>query len=442
VYDALGRMTRSTDANGIDTTYRYDVNGQLLEQVVDPTGLALTTRSSWNSRGQQLSVTDPNGTTTRYAYDNLGRRISETIDPAGLALTTRYAYDANGNVVTKTDANGNISRYAYDAENRLIASVDAAGGVTITSYDANGRITKITSHAQAIPLDGLPLAASSSTILARLQPSANDQTTQRFYDRDGRLSFSIDGTGAVVTYRYDGNGNVTERRAYARPIDLASWTPGTQPSVQADDAHDARLRTLYDAANRAIASTDGAGALTLQRFDANGNLLSRVAYARPADPNLSLSPQTLADAVSRIANAIADRNDAYRYDAANRVLMHVDGIGAVTAYRYDANGNLLRSIAYATALQPGQDPAQVVASAADRITDQAHDAANRLIWQVDTLGGVTQWQRDADGNVLAAIRYAQPLAPLSAQSPVLSASQLQAAVQSAPGQRSHQPLCP
>jgi YD repeat-containing protein len=442
VHDALGRMVHSTDANGVATTYRYDALGQLREQVLDPNGLALTTRLSWNSRGQQLSVTDPNGVTTRYAYDNLGRRISETVDPDGLALTTRYAYDANGNLITRTDANGQISRYAYDAENRLVASVDAQGGVVITRYDANGRIASTVAYAQAIPLDSLPVAAYLAAITARLQASPGDQSSSRVYDRDGRVAATVDGTGAVVTYRYDGNGNAIERRAYARPIALASWRPGTLPTVQPDDAHDLRLRTWYDAANRAIASIDGVGALTLQRYDANGNLLSRTAYATPVDPGLALA-FTSADAASRIASttkyiasiadvitSTADRADQYRYDAANRVALHVDGIGAVTRYAHDANGNLLRSIAHATALPAGQDPATIAASAADRITDRAYDAANRLLWEVDALGGVTAWQRDANSNVLRTIRHAQPVTPPSAATPPWSASALQQAVQS------------
>jgi len=447
VHDALGRMVRSTDANGIATTYHYDALGQLREQVLDPNGLALTIRYRWNSRGQQLSVTDQNGVTTRYAYDNLGRRISETVDPDGLALTTRYAYNANGNLVTRTDANGQISRYAYDGENRQVASVDAEGGVVLTAYDANGRIASTVAYAQAIPLDGLPLAAPLASITARLSSNANDKTSQRVYDRDGRLSATVDGTGAVVTYRYDGNGNTIERRSYARPIALASWRPGTMPAVQPDDAHDMRLRTLYDAANRAIASIDGVGALTLQRYDANGNLLSRTAYATPVDPNLALTflatdasrimgasndiasnTDHLASIAERIASS-ADRADQYRYDAANRVTLHVDGVGAVTCYAYDANGNLLRSIAHATALAAGQDPATVAASAADRLTDRAYDAANQLLWEVDALGGVTAWQRDANGNVLRIARHARPVAPPAAAMPPRSADALRQAVQ-------------
>ena len=425
VYDALGRIVRTTDPNGTITTYGYDRAGRLLQQVIDPDALALTTGFSWDARGQQLSVTDANGILTRYQYDGLGRRTAQTQNANGLALTTRHAYDANGNLIAIIDAAGHISRYAYDAENRLRYSIDGAGDVTEMFYDAAGRIIQSTRYAQAIAMDGL--STDVAAIAARVSGSPTDITEYRILDRDGRLAWTVDGRGAVGTYRYDGNGNVIEHRAYATAIDVASWKRGTAPPVIADDAHDLRLRTLYDAANRAIATLDGVGALSLQHYDANGNLQGRTRYAAflPADtPFAADSVQTLA---GRIANSATDASDRYGYDAANRQSTHVDGVGALTRFSYDSNGNLLRTVAFADALPSGASPAQARPSDADRITDRVYDAANRLTWQVDALGNITRQTFDDNGNLLTRTAYAHtPVALASLQRTPPDAAMLQA----------------
>jgi YD repeat-containing protein len=411
VYDALGRIVQNTDPNGTVTIFRYDRAGQLQQQVIDPTGLALTTRFSWDARGQQQSVTDANGILSRYQYDGLGRRIAQTQDANGLALTTRHTYDANGNLLASTDATGHTSRYAYDAENRLRYSVDGAGDVTAMSYDANGRIIQTIRYALAISTEGL--SSDITTIAARITASPTDITDYRVLDRDGHLAWTVDGRGAVNAYRHDGNGNVIEHRAYATAIDLSSWKLGSVPPITADDAHDLHLRTLYDAANRAIATLDGAGSLSLQHYDANGNLLDRTRYATPLPAGTSLAAESMQALATSIANPATDASNRYGYDAGNRLNTSIDGVGALTRYVYDSNGNLLRTIAYLNALPPGASPDQAQPSTADRVTDMLYDAANRLAWQVDALGNVTHRQYDSNGNLLTQTAYANAPASLA-----------------------------
>jgi hypothetical protein len=46
--------------------------------------------------------------------------------------------------------------------------------------------------------------------------------------------------------------------------------------------------------------------------------------------------------------------DTVAYDAAGRQVFHIDGVGAITQNFYDANGSVIRTLAYATALSPAQ----------------------------------------------------------------------------------------
>lgn len=412
-WDGLGRQLRIESAGGTVTEFEYDRAGQVIRQTLDPQGLALNTRYRWDERGRQLAVIDPNNVTTMTRWDGLGRRLEELVDPEGLALSTRYLWDANGNLLERIDANGASSRYVYDAGNRLHASIDGAGGVVTTDSDANGRVVKQVSHARLF----------TGTSLADLEPDPGDSEIHTLYDRDGRVSHTITADGGVVTMRYDGNGNLIERRAYAHAIDMRDWAPGAIPVVLADDAHDARQRFLHDAANRVIAMLDGSGALSLQSWDAEGNLLARTDYAAAIDPDTVLDADVLLTLAGKIAQAGVDRSQHYLYDAANRRIASRDGLGAVTRFSLDANGLRLQSIAFAT---PSTDSWLPPATDGDRITGFGYDAAKRLQWQVDAMGAITQWQRDANGNVLAEIAYARPLALDSSLN--VNAGSLQAAL--------------
>jgi YD repeat-containing protein len=279
-YDAKGQKLSIQDPNLVVTTLSYDLGGRVLTQTLDATGLNLRTLYTYDPQGHTLSVTDPNGTVTQYTYDKLGRRTKEQIDPAGLNLTTQYTYDKNGNVVTKTDANTNVTRYAYDAGDRLIYTVDPAGGVSLNEYDKQGRVVRTTGYATAIDLTGLATPATVTQIQAKVTASAGKDAVQaNRYDNDGRLRFTVDGTGAVTEYRYDANGNVVDRIDYASTINLATWNATTDPAPIANVARDLRTRTVYDELNRATYSADGLGAVTQKVYDKVGNVTQVVQYA-------------------------------------------------------------------------------------------------------------------------------------------------------------------
>ncbi|WP_459569053.1 carbohydrate-binding protein, partial [Cupriavidus sp. 8B] len=368
-YDAKGEQISVTDANGTVTQTSYDLKGQVLSQTVDPSGLNLTTIYTYDDAGRVLTVTDPKGTSTQYVYDALGRRVEEHVDPAGLNLTRRYAYDAAGNVVSATDAGGNTTHYAYDADSRLVYTVDASGDVQQNSYDALGRLTATTTYAGRISLAGLNTAPSLADIASRVVAAPGQDASQsRVYDKDGRLHYTLDATGSVTRFTYDANGNVVDRAAFANTV--PSGTPPTEAA--------------------------------------------------------------LAAAVSGLADASRDAHVRNIYDAGNRLVWSADGTGAVTRRIYDANGNLVKEVAYATPIGANATPDSVTASTADRVTLMAYDSANRLAWQIDALGGVTQFVYDADGNGTARVSYANRIAAPTAESSVLSASGVAAEVQADP----------
>lgn len=412
-YDGKGQRVSVTDANGVVTTVEYDRKGQMLKQVVDPTGLNLQTLYTYDATGSVLTVRSPGGALTQYLYDALGRRIQERVDPNGLNLQRSWAYDANGNARSSTDARGNVTRYAYDANDRLIFTLGPLGDVQQNSHDAEGRLVKTVSYATLISTAGIPAFPSTADIQLRLvgQP-ALDRVEHRLYDRDGRISATVDGTGAVVKYTYDANGNLVTRAAYAARINPATWVPGTIPAPVVDASRDQVLRTVYDGMNRAIYSMDGTGAVIATIYDGNGNLTKRTAYSALVPTNTTFTAAGISAAVALVANPARDATVRNSYDAAGRLTWSADGIGAVTQRLYDKNGNVVRLVSYATAIGTGATPSSVPASGNDRATAMAYDNANRLVFQVDALRGVTEQVFDADGHVLRRTSYATPISSI------------------------------
>ena len=401
-YDAMGRKVSVVDPNGVTTAYQYDRNGRVLKETVDPSGLDLQTTYVYDADDNVLTVTSAGGTVTQYVYDALGRRIRERLDPAGLNLTRSWAYDGNGNVKSSTDGVGAVTRYWYDAEDRLVWTVDPGGGVGENVYDAAGRIARAVAYARPVNAASV-VGASAATVQSLVVPdAAHDQVEHRVYDRDGRLTYTVDGSGGVVGYGHDRNGNVTARVAFAARLALVEWTPGTPPAVLSIPAVDQRLDTVYDALNRAIYTMDGMGAVVGNLYDGNGNLVRRTQYATSLP--LGTAPQA-------VAGSSEDRVTVNAFDAANRLVFQVDALGAVTEQSFDADGHVARRKAYAIALAavPAAGSASTVAgiravamaSELDRTTRYGYDAAGREAITIDAVGAAVQTQYDGDGRVTA-----------------------------------------
>ncbi|WP_086139183.1 MULTISPECIES: LysM peptidoglycan-binding domain-containing protein [unclassified Janthinobacterium] len=409
-YDAKGQQIQITDPAGAVTQAEFDLNGKVFKQIADPQGLRLTTQYIYDDAGRVLSVTSPGGLVTSYVYDKLGRRTEQHVDPVGLNLSTLTGYDAKGNVVSVKDPNGNVTRYLYDANDRLILAVDAKGGVTQTLYDKNGNVAQSIGYAK--PVAGLTGSETAQQILSLVvRDTAHDLSQVRRYDKDGRLSWSVDGSGAVVHTEYD--GKTVKRTAYANRLDaagLAAVVGGTTPAPTLAAGRDVVTQQLFDAAGRLVYSIDGVGAVQELRYDGSGNVIVRIAYSAVVNITQPLTLASVAQQLASISQPARDARLVSNYDGAGRLTYSADAQGAVTQYGYDKAGNLTRQIAYATALAvPVADNALlsgVAQSAADRISSFTYDALGRQVYAVDAMGGVTRRMYDNAGNVVRSTAYA------------------------------------
>ncbi|MGT0194101.1 LysM peptidoglycan-binding domain-containing protein [Burkholderia pyrrocinia] len=270
-YDADGRLRIATDANGQNTHYLYNARNQRVAEIApdgtltefvydrpyayqtrtityatrlsaaqltilsDSTGRPIERLSSGGALTLETSGLRPvasAGDRASWLFRSIGNWVDRTVDPDG--TVTRLSYDGFGRLTGKTvfanrvdpsaspasglppadPARDRSTRYLYDQDGLLRGELDSQGFLTEYRYNVAGERIETVRYATPVS-DSLRLAftASSAPKLAELIPAASEQdTSSRFvYDSRGLLAAEIDGEGYVTRYRYDAQGNVTER---------------------------------------------------------------------------------------------------------------------------------------------------------------------------------------------------------------------------------------
>lgn len=349
------RILRTTEANGIVTETLYDRDGRLSTVTVDPDGADETITSyQYDDANNTTTVIEgygrPEARRTDYQFDGLGRRIVEIVDPGTvpdhLNLTTRYRYDANGNLTRKIDAEEHSTWYVYDDAGRLAFTIDALGGITEISRDEEGRVegtrrlATVTTAVNGWVTNDVDMVTTEDFVAVPVD--SLDSYEQTLYDLDGRAVFSVNPMGGVTHRTFDANGNVTREVLYNADIPVTTYE-------EAEDVSDALL-------------------------------------LEGVDVDAAPGPQ--------------DRVRWTTYDARNRPVYSVDGLGYVTKTEYDAADNVTRVIAFtdpfvgdATDVGDFEDFEAANATDADnRITRYWYDGANRLRFTLDAEGWLTEVQ--------------------------------------------------
>ncbi|MFZ6723797.1 carbohydrate-binding protein, partial [Undibacterium sp. Ji49W] len=430
VYDKDGHVRFSVDGTGSVTRYTYDANGNVTERISYAKDISL---ASWTPGTTPNVVADAaHDQRVRTVYDALNRPIYVV---SGTGTVTKTAYDANGNVVdvvsyavslpantpmtvsalaSATAALADVAHDAhvhrtYDAANRLTWSVDASGAVTQQVFDKNGNLTKQISYANTVAIG----AAASS-----VQASAADRVTLMTYDDANRLSYQVNAEGVVSHYIYDSNGQLAQRITYANAITVpntasTATTPLSSSDIvsqlQPDAAQDRNLRYTYDSAHRLVFTIDSQGAVSETRYDANGNVIASISYAKTID--LTGLPSVISTGSVRALlhpDASTDLRQQQVFDTNGRVRYSIDSLGFVTAYDYDALGHLVSSRQYATAVSAStlnstnntqaSIAAALISDNADQLQAYQYNTDGRLISHTDALGNTERFSYDGVGN--------------------------------------------
>ncbi|HTV83817.1 MAG TPA: RHS repeat-associated core domain-containing protein [Dyella sp.] len=354
-YDADGRITRLTDANGVNTDLTYTPRGWLASRTVG----GATTRFTYTAYGAVQTVTDPDGVTTTYGYDAahrlttitdaLGNTIQYTLDAAG-DKTAEQVYDSSGTLhqsLTRTFNTLGQLTSVVDGLSHTVFNASATG-----SYDANGNLIQSSDGlgiARQLGYDALNRLVQTLDNYNGSDPATKNTTTQYSYDSLDRLTQVTDPSNLATTYSYDGLSDATGQ-------------------VSPDTGTTSRT---FDAAGNVLTRTDAKGITASNTYDALDRLVStrypdstqNVTYSYD-DPNGTTGCST-SDPVGRLTRIIES--------------------AVTTVYCYDARGNVIQK--------------QQITSAGTDTTGYALTNAGRLSGIVYPDSTLVSYSRDGDGRI-------------------------------------------
>ncbi|SFL03892.1 LysM peptidoglycan-binding domain-containing protein [Pseudomonas sp. NFACC46-3] len=285
VYDAAGRVSATVDALGYVSENKYDANGRVVETVRHAKPIQVPTVGS--SDGQTLSLSgnsrlltaldkiaiDPAKTYTVrvklrqltgegsvYAgvvtYDSAGNKLANTSGgtfsynaASAVKLTPEMGWQTFEGTISGTSPNsGGANRNKFiegsaSAVPLLLYNygVDSSGDPTrlieVDSLElidtATGQVLNANAKADAgqvnwsvagpVDIHEGSDALSAENLQALLRPDSDDRHTQFVYDAVGRQRYVIDAQGAVTENKYDANGRLTQTVQYATRIQRPTY---------------------------------------------------------------------------------------------------------------------------------------------------------------------------------------------------------------------------
>ncbi|MCY1019272.1 HNH/endonuclease VII fold putative polymorphic toxin [Pyxidicoccus sp. MSG2] len=346
-YDAGGRLTDVTDAEGRFTRVERDGAGQpaaIVSPEGDRTTLALgadgylsrvtnaaneSVRLEYRPGGLLTKLTDPRGHEHLFTYDGEGRLVRDE-DPAGGWKSLERTDAADGFSVRVSTALGRTTTYAVQwtpAGDTVRRITDAAGSVTTAHQYRSGLQVILKPDGSRVetlvgpdPRFGMmvPVPVSVTQTLPSgltLRLAAGRSAT--LADPGNLLSL----TGQTETTTLNG-------RHVTRAYDAAArqWT--------SDSPGGRRRLTLFDERNRLVEERAPGVPPVLFAYDARGLLLSTTRGTRETrltyDARGNL--ETLTDALFQVSR--------YGYDPVGRLTYHLLPGEREVRYAHDASGNL------------------------------------------------------------------------------------------------------
>ena len=330
-YDVSGNLYVRIDANGKRTSYQYDALGRMILQVE---ALQNTTQTSYDAAGNKLTQTDPRGVVTKFEYDSLARltAVVENYRPgvnptSDINVRTEYTYDATGNRLTIKDGRLNVTTFGYDDLNRLLSETDALSHTTLSAYDAIGnRLQTVDANGATI---NFQYDGLNRPIL--IDYPAPDSDVTYTYDNAGNQSTMSDGQGATQWDYDELNRPTSITDPLTGAVQYGYDVYGRRTSLTYPNNQ--QVSYLYDDAGRLSIVTDYDALTTTYTYDRGG---------RPAS-------------ITRPNSVIS----SYQYNPAGQLasITHTNGTQTLSSYQYsyDPNGNRSSTTETALTTPPATD---------------------------------------------------------------------------------------
>ncbi|NFL87633.1 RHS repeat-associated core domain-containing protein [Clostridium botulinum] len=209
IKQVLPKQYDETKDNGVGTTYKYNIKGQVVE-VKNALGETVT-KNTYDPKGNLKTSVDGENNKVEYTYTLLGQ-IKDVVTPNSKKeerLAQSYKYDARGNITGITDGNGNETSYLLDDWGRIIQITTPEGGIEKYTYDYAGNITSTTDANGGI----IEYFYNSLGQVCEIKDQEGN-SEYFYYDEEGNLIKHIDRNENIVNRKYNIDRNIVSVEAY------------------------------------------------------------------------------------------------------------------------------------------------------------------------------------------------------------------------------------
>lgn len=464
LFDGAGRAVYAVDAESYVTEFKYDVDGQVTDQIRYAATYTVTDSTTIATLASAIGTLPSTAQVTKYAYDAAGR-LTDTYDP--LNVRTRLTLDAMGNVTDIVRAYGHSTDAAtthrvYDAAGRLTSETRAYGAsaATTTAWTYNGA-GRVLTETRASGVSGEAATTTYTydavnrvlTETVQLTSSVNAVTTNQYdafgnlvkvtdarsgvgffyYDALNRLVLQVDSEKYVTKTEYSIGNEAAKVTRYATAL---STTPsvGTAPTATTNAA-DAVTTIERDKLDRVVKITDAEGfyeQYTLNAFGDRTQVRNKLAgvTTNVFDKRGLLTQETLPVKSTNSAGTESSTYvvNKYEYDARGNQTKTIEAYGfaevRTTNFVFDKADRLTSKSGDAVtitnastfATTTNQTPTETIAYDARGNVIQTiksdgaktffyYDALDRKIAEVDALGSYTVWTYDHRNNAVTTKVY-------------------------------------
>ena len=372
-YDTKGNETTKTDGNGDQISYAYDDQNRVTE--ITQGGQKTKVSYQVNSDGSTTtSVTDANGHVKQETASASGS-VTTTSDlgDGSESITTKYTYDDRGNKLSEVYANGAKKTYEYNNRNLVTKtqSYDKEGTKTLTSryrYDDKGQLSEMTDYSVSsetetayryteYSYDTRGRITTFTEISQNAQPTADDIKAHQIrytYNENGNLSkvsypTTKDGIQSL-SYIYDENGWLQEikgelhSKGQTTEKVLRSYSYDTYGKVKEIKDYRNRLKNGAQAVQKIYTydSFDRVKEMTYTDLE-TGKVMESYRYSY--DKNSNITEKTEVNNYPKEEKDKVNETKAYTYDALGRLTKTVttdhknDDRTKTVTYTYDKAGN-------------------------------------------------------------------------------------------------------
>ncbi|MCV6622749.1 MAG: discoidin domain-containing protein [Cellvibrionaceae bacterium] len=323
--NALGELVLVTDANGTNSNFRYDVNGNLDQ--VSFVGLPEKTVTIGHDKlGRKLSMSDPDKGDWEYRYNAFGELIWQR---DAKLQSSSMRYDALGRMSSRDDHDGQKSYWYYDT------AVNGLGQLAeVKTTAASGSPDE--EYSKQFQYDGYGRAIQTNYLLkgAGIENDAyfSNISSSISYDAFGRVGTVND---VAANKALGGNGLLNIYNAFGYLVEVAD-EDGSKPIFARYMHSDVRGNITRLQLGNGIVQTQSYYAATglAQSISASSNI-QNLSYQWDVLGNLSSRTET---------SASKNLSESFVYDDVNRlekVTSNVAGQSKIVDISYDAAGNIL-----------------------------------------------------------------------------------------------------